>query len=84
LEKKFFVVLNANQKKELKEFVSEYAEGSKSPCFSVNSLDQNLTEIKECYLYVCLEQRLVRVQNQVVTLTAKEFDILALLIQHPK
>ena len=45
---------------------------------------QLLTEIQEGNLYVCLEQRLVRVQNQVVDLTAKEFDILALLIQNPK
>lgn len=35
-------------------------------------------------MYVCLEQRLVRVQNQVIDLTAKEFDILALLIRNPK
>ena len=35
-------------------------------------------------LYFCLEQRLVRVDRQVVELTAKEFDILALLITHPQ
>lgn len=35
-------------------------------------------------MYLCLEQRLVRVQDQVVDLTAKEFDILALLIRNPK
>ena len=35
-------------------------------------------------LYFCMEQRLVRVDGQVVELTAKEFDILALLITHPQ
>ncbi len=45
---------------------------------------QSLTKFQKGNLYVCLEQRLVRVQNQVVDLTAKEFDILALLIRNPK
>ena len=35
-------------------------------------------------LYFCLENRTVKVSNQIVKLTAKEFDILALLIMHPK
>lgn len=34
-------------------------------------------------LYFCQEQRVVRVQGQNVDLTAKEFDILALLISNP-
>ena len=42
------------------------------------------TEIHMGDLYFCLEQRLVRVDRQVVELTAKEFDILALLITHPQ
>ena len=42
------------------------------------------TEIHMGDLYFCLEQRLVRVDGQVVDLTAKEFDILALLITHPQ
>lgn len=42
------------------------------------------TEIHIDDLYFCLEQRLVRVDGQVVNLTAKEFDILALLITHPQ
>ena len=42
------------------------------------------TEIHMGDLYFCLEQRLVRVDGQVVELTAKEFDILALLIMHPQ
>ena len=35
-------------------------------------------------LYFCPEQRLVWVGGQVVELTAKEFDILTLLITHPQ
>ena len=35
-------------------------------------------------MYVCLEQRLVQVREQMVDLTVKEFDILALLIRNPK
>ena len=35
-------------------------------------------------LYICLEHRLVSVSGQPINLTAKEFDILALLIMHPK
>ncbi|MCB4355055.1 response regulator transcription factor [Blautia parvula] len=42
------------------------------------------TEIHMGDLYFCMEQRLVRVDGQVVELTAKEFDILALLITHPQ
>lgn len=35
-------------------------------------------------LYLSLEQRLVMVREQVVELTVKEFDILVLLVKHPK
>lgn len=35
-------------------------------------------------LYFCKEQRLLCIDEQVIELTAKEFDILALLITHPK
>ncbi len=45
---------------------------------------QPVTEIREGDLYFCLEQRFVSVHEQVVDLTAKEFDILALLITHPR
>ena len=43
-----------------------------------------MTELREGELYVCLEQRLVQVREQVVDLTVKEYDILALLIRNPK
>lgn len=45
---------------------------------------QHLTEIREGALYFCQEQRLVSVHGQIIELTAKEFDILALLMKHPK
>ena len=41
-------------------------------------------EIEKDDLFFSLEQRLVMIQNKVIALTAKEFDILALLIRHPK
>ena len=46
--------------------------------------EQSLTEIQYGNLYFCLEQRLVLVHGQEVELTAKEFDIFALLIMNPR
>ena len=46
--------------------------------------DTPLTEIREGDLYICLEQRLVLVREQEITLTVKEFDILVLLMMNPK
>ena len=43
-----------------------------------------LTEIREGDLYFCLEERTVRVCGQEIELTAKEFDIFALLILNPR
>ena len=84
---KLFAVLNTSKKKELTEFVREYEEIC-APCSPSNlrgsNNNQSLTELRVGELYVCLEQRLARVQDQVVVLTAKEFDILALLIRNPK
>lgn len=45
---------------------------------------EHFAEIQEGELYFCLEQRLVRVGGREMELTAKEFDILALLIRNPK
>ena len=45
---------------------------------------QPLTVIQYGDLYFCLEQRLVSVQGQEIELTAKEFDIFALLIMNPR
>nr|WP_242654921.1 response regulator transcription factor [[Clostridium] hylemonae] len=49
-----------------------------------NDAIQPLTEIREGALYFCWEQRLVSVHGQIIELAAKEFDILALLISHPR
>ena len=43
-----------------------------------------LTEIREGDLYFCLEERTVRVCGQEIELTAKEFDIFALLMLNPR
>ena len=48
------------------------------------AIDEPFTEIRIGDLYFCQEQRLVCIGGQVIKLTAKEFDILALLITHPK
>ena len=48
------------------------------------AIDEPFTEIRIGDLYFCQEQRLVCIGGQVIELTAKEFDILALLITHPK
>ncbi len=42
-----------------------------------------MTKIYEGDLFFCLEQRIVCVQDQKIDLTAKEFDLLALLIRNP-
>ena len=47
-------------------------------------IDEPFTEIRVDDLYFCQEQRLVYIGEQEIKLTAKEFDILALLIAHPK
>ena len=47
-------------------------------------LDEPFTEIRMGDLYFCQEQRLVYIGGQEIKLTAKEFDIFALLITHPK
>ena len=47
-------------------------------------IDEPFIEIRIGDLYFCQEQRLVCIGEQIIELTAKEFDILALLIAHPK
>lgn len=55
-----------------------------SQCYIENEGKQPLTEVREGALYFCLEQHLVSVCGQKIDLTAKEFDILALLIMNPR
>lgn len=45
---------------------------------------ETLTKIIYGDLFFCLEHRLVVVSGQEIDLTAKEFDILALLIMNPR
>ena len=88
---KLFALLSASQKKELARFVRDYEAGD-GPCttffqgryYIQPQIDYPLTEIREGDLYFCLEQRLVTVRGQIITLTVKEFEIFALLILNPK
>lgn len=47
-------------------------------------IEPALTQIHIGDLHFCLEHRIVCVSGQEIELTAKEFDILALLIMNPK
>lgn len=88
---KLFTLLSAIQKKELAQFVRDYEAGNIPADVTYTTLfrgryhippqaDQPLTEIREGDLYFCLEQHLVTMRSQVIPLTAKEFEIFALLI----
>ena len=92
---KLFALLSPHQKKELVRFVRDYEAGNipadvpystlfQGQYFIPPQADQPLTEIREGALYFCLEQRLVTVRDQVISLTVKEFEIFALLILNPK
>ena len=47
-------------------------------------IKDTLTEISFGDMYFCLEQRVVIIRKKIIKLTVKEFDLLALLIMHPK
>lgn len=91
--KKLFTFLSTKQKKELIEYVKK-SECNKTGVFDVSysnicskslqDIMQSLTEVTIGEVYFCQEQRIVTVRNQMINLTIKEFDILALLIMHPK
>lgn len=89
---KLFAVLDPEQKKELTQYIFERDSQSDMDNPIVITPNHNpreyqerpLTKIHEGDLYFCLEQRMVCVRSQEVDLTAKEFDILALLIMNPK
>ncbi len=91
---KLLMLLNARQRQELIKYLlsAEKQNGGSADNLCILSEIYGLqteagsmfTEIRMGDLYFCLEQRLVRVDGQVVELTAKEFDILALLITHPR
>lgn len=91
---KLLMLLDARQRQELVNYLlgKENQNGDLADNLCIRSgayelLTENegiFTEIHMGDLYFCLEQRLVHVDGQVVNLTAKEFDILALLITHPQ
>ena len=89
---KLFAVLDAEQKKELTQYIFERdsQDAIDTPVVIIPNHDPRehqkhpLTKIHEGDLYFCLEQRMVCVRNQEIDLTAKEFDILSLLIMNPK
>lgn len=90
---KLLSALDSKQQNEFIQFIREQ-EGKSIPLYNreysfskqknMKKLDEPLTEIIESGLYLCLENRIVSVNGQTVNLTAKEFDILALLIMHPR
>lgn len=93
---KLFILLTADQKKELTQFVLENESGSPtladSLCLPIfrgkysipKKANQPLTEVQEGDLYFCLEHRLVTIREQPIELTVKEFEIFSLLILNPK
>ena len=88
------MLLSARQRQELVNYLldsqKQQNNPADSPCaipetYKVQTvIDEPFTEIQMNNLYFCQEQRLVCIGEQVIELTAKEFDILALLITHPK
>lgn len=85
---KLALLLNEKQQKELAQYLLEDMISTVDA--RANSANHNwqqdspLTEIREGDLYLCLEHRLVKVHEQEIVLTAKEFDILFLLASNPK
>ena len=88
------MLLSARQRQELVNYLLDSQKQQKNPAdspFAISEtnrgptvIDEPFTEIRMGDLYFCQEQRLVYIGEQVIKLTAKEFDILALLITHPK
>lgn len=88
---KLLAVLDASQKKDLVQYVIEKDEQSGiDDSFVIPNHDPQehiepaLTQIQKGDLRFCLEHRIVCVREQEIELTAKEFDILALLIMNSK
>ena len=88
------MLLSTRQRQELVSYLLDSPKQqnnlANSPCvisetYKVQTaIDEPFTEIRIGDLYFCQEQRIVCIGEQVIELTAKEFDILALLITHPK
>ena len=88
------MLLSARQRQELVNYLldsqKQQNDLADSPCvisetYKVQTaIDEPFTEIRIGDLYFCQEQRLVYIGEQEIKLTAKEFEISALLITHPK
>jgi DNA-binding response OmpR family regulator len=88
------MLLSARQRQELVNYLLDSQKQQNNPAdspFAISEtnkghtvLDEPFTEIRMGDLYFCQEQRLVYIGGQEIKLTAKEFDIFALLITHPK
>ena len=89
---KLLAVLDTAQKKDLVQYVIEKDNQSDIDDSLViipnhdprEHIEPALTQIHKGDLHFCLEHRIVHVRGQEIDLTAKEFDILALLIMNPK
>ena len=85
---KLTLLLNEKQQKELAQYLLEdmvsTADAGTNAAKHTWQQNNPLTEIREGDLYLCLEQRLVKVHEQEIGLTAKGFDILFLLASNPK
>ena len=94
IAEKLLMLLSTRQRQELVNYLLDSQKRQNNPAASPCTIsetysgqiviDEPFTEIQVGDLYFCQEQRLVCIGEQVIELTAKEFDILALLITHPK
>lgn len=89
---KLFALLDVKQQQELIQYVLGSSKNtdpgivlrsSPSPPDPKASSSQQLTERRVGELYFCLESRTVCISNREIDLTAKEFDIFAVLISNP-
>ena len=89
--------MSPKQQQELRQFLSEVDSGkikiselllypftSPALCDTDKKISEPIKEFQKGDLFLRLDQRLVVVRGHTVDLTVKEFDILALLIRHPK
>ena len=93
IAEKLLLLLNARQRQELVNYLLDFKKTQNNPADNPCAIsrtygaqaiiDEPFTEIQIGGLYFCQEQRLVCIGEQIIELTAKEFDILALLITHP-
>ena len=93
---KLFILLSTKQQQELKQFIMDIEcgkirladilscpFGSHVICCMNKNAGKAKFEIEKDDLFFSLEQRLVMIQNKVIALTAKEFDLLELLAVNP-